>query len=124
MVLILQIIAAEYPHRPAAFSWGQDTPSWISWYLKSLSLFFLANFIWFGVATAPGVPAIIDGQYVLDSHGRVLKTLTEAEYLCLKAVELRILASAMIYFYSSFMMYWLYRERYRIEARRQSSSAH
>jgi len=60
-----------------------------------------------------GVPAIVDGQYVLDSRGRILKALTQAEYFTLKEGELRASASMMIYFYFVPMMYWWYRRNHQ-----------
>jgi hypothetical protein len=51
----------------------------------------------------------MDGQYVLDSHGRILKVLTQAEYVTLKEALLRIFATLMSTCYFMPMMYWWFR---------------
>jgi hypothetical protein len=43
-----------------------DTPKWIRACATLLSLFALAHFIWVGLQNGMGVPAIINGQYVLE----------------------------------------------------------
>jgi hypothetical protein len=60
-----------------------------------------------------GVPAIVDGQYVLDNHGRILKVLTRTEYLTLTAAALRGFASFMISFYFAPVAYWWFRRNDR-----------
>ena len=70
---------------------------------------FIANFVWLAVHFGMGAPAIMDGQYVLDSHGQILKVLTHAEYFTLKEVELRTFAALMVFFYFVPMTYWWYR---------------
>jgi len=69
----------------------------------------LAHFVWCVVHYGWGAPEIVDGQYVLDSRGRILKVLTQAEYLKLRAVGARAIATILIYFYFTPMMYWWFR---------------
>jgi len=117
MLLFAPIFALEYPaSRTASFAWrgfARGMPSWVapcSWVLSVIAIF---NFVWFAMHAGLGVPAIVDGQYVLDSRGRILKALTQAEYFTLKEGELRASASMMIYFYFVPMMYWWYRRNHQ-----------
>jgi hypothetical protein len=51
-------------------------------------------------------PEIINGEYVLNNHGHIVRTLTRSEYLRLKAAELRLFATGWIFFYFVPTMYW------------------
>jgi hypothetical protein len=80
-------------------------PSWVaSCFL--LSLIALAHFAWFHARAHWGVPEVRDGQCVLISHGHILKVLTVAEYVKLRAAGARMFASVMILFYFMPVMYW------------------
>lgn len=117
MLLLAPIYALEYPaSRTATFAlkgFARGMPSWVapcSWVLSVIAIF---NFVWFAMHAGLGVPAIMDGQYVLDSRGRILKVLTQADYLALKEAELRTLATVMIYFFFVPMTYWWYRRNHQ-----------
>jgi hypothetical protein len=69
----------------------------------------IAHLIWFALHSGWGVPAILDGQYVLDSRGQTLKVLTETEYRTLKAEEVRMFAAMTASFYFVPMMYCWFR---------------
>jgi len=60
-------------------------------------------------ACSLGVPEVQDGQYVLISHGHILKVLTQAEFVKLRAAGARMFASVMILFYFMPVMYWWFR---------------
>lgn len=113
MVLLVHIWAIEYPaSRKPSFAWkgfARGMPNWVAPLSWILQLFFIANFVWLAVHFGMGAPAIMDGQYVLDSHGQILKVLTHAEYFTLKEVELRTFAALMVFFYFVPMTYWWYR---------------
>jgi hypothetical protein len=117
MVLFATIYAIEYPaSRTPSFSWkgfARGMPSWVAPCSWILSLIAIANLVWFAMHSGLGVPAIVDGQYVLDSRGRILKVLTHAEYITLKEAELRAFATMMIFFYFVPMLYWWYRRNHR-----------
>lgn len=66
----------------------------------------LGHLIWFFVRSGHGVPVIKDGQYVVSNRGRILKVLTQSEYLALKAGELRLFAALMIACYVMPTLYW------------------
>ena len=54
--------------------------------------------------------AIIGGEYVLESHGHILRVLAESEYLSLNYLELRCFAFWYITFSFVFTVYgWFHR---------------
>ena len=113
MALYIPVYALEYPaSRALSFSWkgfARGMPSWVAPCSWVLTLVVLAHFVWFIVQSGPGAPAIVDGQYVLDNHGRILKVLTQAEYLTLRGAAVRAFATLMISFYFAPMVYWWFR---------------
>ena len=113
MALFVPIYALEYPaSRAPSFAWkgfARGMPSWVAPCSWLLMLVALAHFVWCVVHYGWGAPEIVDGQYVLDSRGRILKVLTQAEYLKLRAVGARAIATILIYFYFTPMMYWWFR---------------
>jgi hypothetical protein len=119
MALVAPIYALEYPSsRAPSFSWkgfARGMPSWVAPCFWVLSLIAIAHFVWSAAQDGLGVPAIVDGQYVLDNHGRILKVLTQAEYLTLKAAELRALATMMISVYFVPLVYWWFRRSHHEE---------
>lgn len=116
IVLFIPMYALEYPaSRAPTFFWkfARGMPSWVAPCGTALSLIGVAHLVWVSVHSGLGVPAIQDGQYVLGSRGRILKVLTQAEYLTLAAAGLRACATIMISFYFAPMMYWWFRRKDR-----------
>jgi hypothetical protein len=94
------------------YSWKQFTrgmPSWVNRCYYSLQLIAGAHFVWMALQYGWGAPAILDGQYVLDSRGQILKVLTQAEYFTLRGVGLRTCATIMICLYFVPMVFWWFR---------------
>jgi len=114
MALNARIYFLEYPaSRTFSFplkGFARGMPSWVAPCSWVLSLITVVHLVWFIVQSWPGAPAIVDGQYVLDDHGRILKVLTQAEYLTLSGAALRAFATMMISFYFVPMMYWWFRQ--------------
>jgi hypothetical protein len=110
MVLIAPIFVLEYPaSRAPSFAWKgfvRGMPRWVSVCTKLFSFVALGHLVWGVLKNGPGVAAIVDGQYVLASRGRILKVLTGADYLRLRGGDLRVLATIMISFYFAPMVYW------------------
>jgi len=113
MALLLPMYVLEYPlSRAPSFCWkgfARGMPSWVAPCSWLLSLIAIAHLVWLAVQNGWGVPEIVNGQYVLESRGRILKVLTQAEYLALTEAELRAFTTMMIYFYFVTMMYWWFR---------------
>ncbi len=117
MALIVPIYALEYPlSRAPSFCWkgfARGMPSWVAPCSWLLSVIFVAHLVCLAVLNGPGVPDIVNGQYVLRSRGRILKLLTQAEYLALMETELRAITTLMISFYFVPTMYWWYHRSHR-----------
>ena len=109
MALFIPIYILEYPaSRDPFFFWkfARGMPGWVAPCGVALSLIGVAHLAWFGVHSGMGVPAILDGQYVTEARGRILKVLTQADYLMLRMALLRACATMMISFYFAPTMYW------------------
>jgi len=122
MVLIVPIYLIEYPKSRAwnwsLYGWARGLPNWVapcSWLLELIAL---THFCLSAVQIWPGVPEIVDGQYVLGSGGRILEILTRAEYLRLLEGILRAIVTIMIALYFVPMMYWWFSK----SRRRQSET--
>lgn len=114
-VLIAGAIALQIPmfflerSRLRTFFWkglAQGMPKWAVNGIKLAWLIAVAHLIWFFVESQRAVPIIHDGQFVLSSRGRIVKVLTQREYLTFRAYELRQLAALMIACYMTPLMYW------------------
>lgn len=81
-------------------------PPWALNCAKLIWLVVLAHFVWLFIKSHGAAPAIADGQWVLSSHGRIVKILTEEEYLMQKAADLTVFAIVMIASYMTPMLYW------------------
>jgi len=76
----------------------KETPTWMS--IIAIGGFFYAfiNFMFF-MSSQSGTPDIKDGQYILQNHGQLIKTLTLQEYHHYKANEVRGFSGHWILFY-------------------------
>ena len=95
--------------RDRTFFWDgfkRGKPSWALPLIQILGLFFFAHFVLFFLISHGASPKIVDGRFVLDSHGQIKKLLTEAEFHSLKGYELRIFATGWMSFYSTTAIYW------------------
>ncbi len=103
IALILPIIAVEYSAvRERSFFWDKfanGRPKWIVPAMQILGVFFFVHFLVFLIQSHVAGPGIRNGAYVLESHGRIVRVITESEYLKLKAAELRFFATGWMFFY-------------------------
>jgi len=108
--LLLPMYAVEYRAlNNRSFFWkafAQGLPSWVVPAIKLLGLFFAVHFVLFLAQSHAAAPEIKDGEYVLNNHGKIVKVLTESEYLRLKGAELRLFATGWMFFYFVPTMYW------------------
>ena len=92
--------------------WGKGVnpfrgkPRWVIRSMQIVFFLFVAVFVAFLAMSHAASPEITNGNYVLNSHGRIIAHLSEAEYLSLKGWELRFFASGWIVFYYALVMYW------------------
>ena len=81
-------------------------PKWVVPAIKLIGVFCMANFALFLIQSHAASPEIINGEYVLNNHGEIVRVLTRLEYLHLKGAELRLFASGWMFFYFVPTMYW------------------
>lgn len=109
-VLPLPMYAVEYSKvKQRTFFWkgfARGMPKWVVPGIKLLGLFFVVHFVLFLTQSHASAPEIKDGQYVLNDHGRTVKTLTQSEYYTLKGAELRLFATGWMFFYFVPAAYW------------------
>ncbi len=124
IVLGVGVIAIQIPMlvlgrssvKSRTFFWkgfARGMPRWVVSFVKLFWLIALAHFIWFFIKSHHAVPLIEDGQFILSSRGRIVKVLTEQEYLTLKSEELRVFAALMVACYLAPMMYWWFPRNHR-----------
>jgi hypothetical protein len=114
-LLLLPMVALEWRGlNERTFFWSGFTdpmPNWVGPAIKVMGLFCIAHFVMFLVQSRGASPEIIDGQYVLNNHGQIVRALTSSEYLRLKGAELRLFASGWMFFYFVPTMYWWFPRR-------------
>jgi len=114
---MIPMILIEYPSvRERTFFWvgfSKGRPNWTRPAITFLGAFFFVHFVLFLVLSHGAAPQIVEGNFVLNNHGRIIKELTKARYLSLKGDELRIFATGWIYFYFIAVMYWWFPRQQR-----------
>ena len=74
-------------------------PSWLLACCFALMVYVGVNFALALVALGGGSPAVRDGQYVLQDHGRLVRVITATEYEAARAQEARLFSGHWIFFY-------------------------
>lgn len=74
--------------------------------LKLLGWLALVHFIVFLIQSHAAARSVVNDQYVLNDHGRILRVLTRTEYVRLKGAELRLFASGWLFFYFVAWVHW------------------
>ncbi len=77
----------------------KDTPKPVLYISIGFFIYATINFILFIQASGGGVPDFLDGKYVLNNRGSIIRELTESEYYRMKANELRGLSGHWMSFY-------------------------
>jgi len=74
-------------------------PSWV----RAASLFVLlhgaASLTWTLILDEKGQPSVINGQKVMQEHGRVLRPLNDAEYRREMALQTRLISNFLVFFF-------------------------
>ena len=76
----------------------KETPTWMTIIAGAGFFYAIINFLLF-FASHGGTPDIKDGQFILQNHGQLIKTVTEQEYYHYKANEVRGFSGHWIFFY-------------------------
>lgn len=86
-------------------------PRWAIRSMQMLFLLFVAVFFTFLALSHAESPEIINGEYVLNNHGKIVAHISERDYFFLKAWELRLFASGWILGYCALAMHWWFPRR-------------
>lgn len=78
----------------------QNAPKAIKLAIAFFFIYTIINFYLFMMASGGGGPHFEDGKYILQNHGNFIRELTKAEYIKLKANELRGFSGHWLLFYS------------------------
>lgn len=76
-----------------------------------LLIYIWINFIVFMAKSDGGVPDIWEGAYVLHNHGKLLKNISEAEYIGYKSNQLRGFSGHWLAFFYMPMVYFYFRAK-------------
>lgn len=76
----------------------RQTPTWLNTIAIGGLFYAIINFLLF-MNSQLGTPEIQDGQYILQNHGQLIKTLTEQEYHHYKANKVRGFSGHWLAFY-------------------------
>lgn len=113
--LFLPMYAVEYSAiKNSKYFWDtiwRGLPKWAVRSIQIVGLLFAAHFVLFLVQSHAASPEIINGEYVLNSHGHIVKELTESQYRWLKGSELRLFATGWMSFYIALALYWWFPRR-------------
>ena len=90
-------------------------PRWVVRSMQILFLLFVGVFLAFLTLSHAASPEIVNGDYVLNSHGRIVGYISEKDYLFLKGWELRLFASGWMVFYYGLIMYWWFSSPRRVD---------
>lgn len=85
--------------RPGYAQMRELFPPWIVALGTMLFVYVIVNFVLFLLATQGGNPAIHDGKFVLQEHGRLVREITQAEYTAFRANEVRGFSGHWLLFY-------------------------
>jgi len=78
----------------------KDVPKFVPVLCIVLFIYTGFNFALFIFSSLEGSPDIIDGKYVLENHGTLIRELSEVEYFKLRANEIRGFSGHWMVFYS------------------------
>ena len=98
-----------FPRKPALAELRARFPDWVMALGLGVFLYALANFALFMGKTGGGNPVLRDGQYLLLSHGRLIRELSSSEYDGLRLNEVRGFSGHWLLFYFVPMAYFLLR---------------
>jgi hypothetical protein len=84
-----------------------NLPWWAVALLVVVFAYGVFNFFLCAYLTGGGNAALVDGEFVLRSHGRILAHLTQVEYHAHKAYELRLFSGGWLFFYAMPAIYSL-----------------
>jgi hypothetical protein len=106
---VLLLHRAGYPRRLTFDILQDNLRGWILFADSLLLAYAVVNFVVCLQLMGNGGADIVNGAYVLTSHGRVLSHLTQGEYHLHKAYELRYFSGGWLLFWAwstSYFVFW------------------
>ncbi|QCP52183.1 hypothetical protein FAZ95_23655 [Trinickia violacea] len=119
IVFVPAIISARkrFGARPTLADFRMAFPTWVQVFTISLVVYTVLNF-YFSLLGISGNPAIKAGQYVLENHGRVVRSLSAAEFTSLRARVTRGFSGHWMLFYFLALAYFAFcRDRVGLDGR-------
>ncbi|MEP6506011.1 MAG: hypothetical protein ABJD97_21935 [Betaproteobacteria bacterium] len=89
-------------------AWREVMPTWVMVVGALLLAYVVVNFFTAMRMLAGGSPALVDGQYVLQNHGRFVSTLTLPEYTAARALVVRMFSGHWLFFYFAPFAYFAF----------------
>jgi hypothetical protein len=83
-------------------------PEWANTLITVVFIYAIVNFVVFMFLSHGGVPAIRDGQFILHSHGKLVRVLTEKEYHVQRAYVVRGFSGHWLVFYLVPALFFLF----------------
>jgi hypothetical protein len=99
---------------PLAFveRWGKGgdpfrgKPRWAVRTMQGFFALFVVVFFSFLILSHAASPDIVNGEYVLNNHGKIVQYISERDYRFLKGWELRLFASGWMCIYYALIIHW------------------
>lgn len=110
-VAVLPLFLLVSSRRPAKSGQGRWSelfhghPPWVLGLTYALLAYAVVNFAAGFIASRGGVPTIVDGQPVVESHGQVVRQLSPEEYERHQALETRAFSALWLFFYGIPLLY-------------------
>ena len=85
-------------------------PSWFIALVIVIFVYAIVNAFLCILANEGGSPAIHDGKFILQTHGRLIRELSAVEYSSFRAREVRAFSGAWLFFYFIPFGYFMFRQ--------------
>ena len=83
-------------------------PKWVLVVAVALGIYASIGFIYFMMTSQGGNADVVNGKYVLQDHGRVIRTLTEAEYIKSRVSLARMMSGHLLPGYFAITIIYLF----------------
>ena len=85
--------------KPTLRQWRELLPRSVGLLCAAVMLYALVNFFVGALSMQSGTPDVVDGQYVMQDHGHVVRTISAEQYEAARASELRMFSGHWMIFY-------------------------
>ena len=105
------LISKALPRRPSMAQMRAVFPDWALLLMAAATVYVAINFFLFLQTGQGGTPELVDGKFVLQVRGNVLKELSESDYVRLRANQVRGFSGHWLLFYFAPLMYFVFRKK-------------